>query len=76
MLACDETTDFTNTAQLAIFVRGITSEFVTTEDLLSLQSMHGTTKGEDLFGHVMLAMNQFELSFQKLSGLATDEMVT
>lgn len=65
MLVCDETADITNTAQLAIFVRGITSEFITTEDLLSQQSMHGTTKGEDLFAHEMLAMNQFELSFQK-----------
>ncbi|XP_056467534.1 general transcription factor II-I repeat domain-containing protein 2B-like [Gadus chalcogrammus] len=43
-LACDETTDITHTAQLAIFLRGITSEFETKEELLSLQAMHGTTK--------------------------------
>uniref|UniRef100_A0A9J7YT13 SPIN-DOC-like zinc-finger domain-containing protein n=1 Tax=Cyprinus carpio carpio TaxID=630221 RepID=A0A9J7YT13_CYPCA len=66
-LACDETTDLTNTAQLAIFVRGITAEFETT-----LQAMHGTTEGEDLFEQVVLAMNKFELPFKKLSGLATD----
>lgn len=71
-LACDETRDITNTAQLAIFVRGITLEFDATEDLLSLQARHGTTKGEDLFGQVMSAMNQFELSFEKFGGLATD----
>uniref|UniRef100_UPI0035901BC1 general transcription factor II-I repeat domain-containing protein 2-like n=1 Tax=Myxine glutinosa TaxID=7769 RepID=UPI0035901BC1 len=71
-LACDETTDITNTAQLAIFVRGITAEFDTREELLSLQAMHGTTKGEDLFEQVVLAMNKFELQFDKLSGLATD----
>uniref|UniRef100_A0A8C1LT94 Uncharacterized protein n=1 Tax=Cyprinus carpio TaxID=7962 RepID=A0A8C1LT94_CYPCA len=71
-LACDETTDLTNTAQLAIFVRGITAEFETTEELLSLQAMHGTTKGKDLFEQVVLAMNKFELPFEKLSGLATD----
>jgi len=71
-LACDETTDITNTAQLAIFVRGITAEFDTSEELLSLQAMHGTTKGEDLFEQVVLAMNKFELQFDKLSGLATD----
>uniref|UniRef100_UPI00358F8063 general transcription factor II-I repeat domain-containing protein 2A-like n=1 Tax=Myxine glutinosa TaxID=7769 RepID=UPI00358F8063 len=70
-LACDETTDITNTAQLAIFV-GITAEFDTREELLSLQAMHGTTKGEDLFEQVVLAMNKFELQFDKLSGLATD----
>ena len=71
-LACDETTDITNTAQLAIFVRGITAEFDSTEELLSLQAMHGTTKGEDLFVQVISAMNQFQLPFEKLSGLATD----
>ena len=31
-LACDETTDITNTAQLAVFVRGITAEFDTREE--------------------------------------------
>ena len=34
-LACNETTDITNTAQLAVFVRGITAEFDTREELLS-----------------------------------------
>ena len=67
-LACDETTDITHTAQLAIFLRGITSEFETKEELLSLQAMHGTTKGEDLFNQVIVAMNNFELPFEKLSG--------
>ena len=71
-LTCDETTDITHTAQLAIFLRGITSEFETKEELLSLQAMHGTTKGEDLFNQVIVAMNNFELPFEKLSGIATD----
>ena len=34
--------------------------------------MHGTTKGEDLFNQVIMAMNNFELPFEKLSGIATD----
>lgn len=51
---------------------GITAEFDTSEELLSMQAMHGTTKGEDLFEQVVLAMNKFELPFEKLSGLATD----
>ncbi|XP_070409546.1 general transcription factor II-I repeat domain-containing protein 2A-like [Nothobranchius furzeri] len=71
-LACDETTDITNTAQLAIFVRGITVDFETEEELLSLQAMHSTTKGEDLFQQVVVAMNNFELPFKKMSGIATD----
>lgn len=46
-LPCDETTDITNTAQLAIIARWITAEFEIKEELLSLQAMHGTSKGED-----------------------------
>ncbi|XP_060767151.1 general transcription factor II-I repeat domain-containing protein 2A-like [Neoarius graeffei] len=48
------------------------SEFDTWEEMLSLQAMHGTTKGKDLFEQVVLAMNKFDLQFDKLSGLATD----
>ncbi|XP_045118463.1 general transcription factor II-I repeat domain-containing protein 2B-like [Portunus trituberculatus] len=71
-VACDETTDITNTAQLAIFVRGITAEFDTREELLSLEAMHGTTTGEDLFESLVSSMNKLELTFEKLSGLTTD----
>lgn len=71
-LACDETTDITNTAQLAIFIRGITAEFDTREELLSLEAMHGTTRGEDLFARLVSSMKKLELSFEKLSGLTTD----
>nr|KAF6428847.1 hypothetical protein HJG59_000214 [Molossus molossus] len=45
-LACDETMDITNTAQLAVFVPGITAEFDTRQELLSLEAMHGTTRGD------------------------------
>ncbi|KAM4043803.1 general transcription factor II-I repeat domain-containing protein 2-like [Anomaloglossus baeobatrachus] len=71
-LACDETTDITNTAQLAILIRGITAEFGIREELLSLEAMHGSTRGEDLFEKLVLAMKKLELSFEKLSGLTTD----
>ncbi|KAK0148944.1 General transcription factor II-I repeat domain-containing protein 2 [Merluccius polli] len=71
-LACDEITDITNTAQLAIFIRGITEDFDVREDLLSLEAMHGTTRGEDLFEKLVSALQKFELSFEKLSGLTTD----
>ena len=42
---CDETTDITGTAQLAMFVHRITAEFDAREELLSLEAMHGTTIG-------------------------------
>ncbi|XP_016061495.1 PREDICTED: general transcription factor II-I repeat domain-containing protein 2B-like isoform X1 [Miniopterus natalensis] len=71
-LACFETTDITNTAHLAIFVRGITAEFDTREELLSLEALHGATRGEDLFERLVLSMKKLELTFGKLSGLTTD----
>ncbi|CDW61204.1 DUF4371 domain containing protein [Trichuris trichiura] len=71
-LACDETTDTTNTAQLAIFLRGKTAEFETREELLSLEAMHSTTRGEDIFEKLVLSMQRFGLKFEKLSGLTTD----
>lgn len=40
-LAANETTDITNTVQLAVFVRGITAEFDTRGELLSLQAKYG-----------------------------------
>ena len=55
-----------------MFVRGITAEFDTREELLSLEAMHGTTTGEDLFQRLVSCMEKFQLTFEKLSGLTTD----
>ncbi|GCC21862.1 hypothetical protein chiPu_0000244 [Chiloscyllium punctatum] len=48
-LALDESCDMRDTAQLLIFVRGITTDFKVTEELAAMQSMKGTTTGNDLF---------------------------
>ncbi len=47
-LALDESNDVHDTAQLLIFVRGVSSNF----ELADLQSLKGTTTGEDIFGKV------------------------
>ena len=41
----DETTDIKNTAQLALFSRGVTADFQSNKNLLSLESMHKTIGG-------------------------------
>nr|KAF6500824.1 hypothetical protein HJG59_007864 [Molossus molossus] len=64
--------DITNTAQMAIFVCGITAECDMQEELLSLEAMHGTTRGEDLFKKLVSSMKILELAFEKFSGLTTD----
>jgi len=71
-LALDETAHITNTDQLAIVIRGVTSDFKIQEDLLSLESMHGTTRGDDLLEKLLLAMRKLNLPFEKLSGLTAD----
>ena len=44
-IALDESTDNSDTAQLAIMVRGVDQHFNVTEDLLTLGSLHGTQNG-------------------------------
>ena len=68
----DETTDIKNTAQMAIFFRGVTSDFQIDENLLSLESMHETTRGEDLLQKLLQALGKFNLPLDKLCGVATD----
>jgi len=70
-LALDETTDITNTAQLAIFIREVTSDFKIHEDLFSLEPMHGTTHGEYLLSlEPMHGTTRSEDLFEKLLGNA------
>ena len=41
------------------------------EDLLSLEPVHETTHGEDLFEKLFLAMRKLNFPFEKLGGLTT-----
>ncbi len=47
-VALDESTDQTDTAQLAIFIRGINDQFEVMEELLSFCQMHGRTTAVQL----------------------------
>lgn len=48
-LCLDESTDVSDTAQLAIFIRGVDVQLNVTEELLDLISMKGTTTAKDLY---------------------------
>ena len=45
LLALDESTDISSTAQLLIFIRGVTQDFEVLEELLGMWSLKGQTKG-------------------------------
>ncbi|KAM4521384.1 general transcription factor II-I repeat domain-containing protein 2A-like [Odontesthes bonariensis] len=71
-LALDESCDVRDTAQLLIFLRGITNDFQITEELASMQSMKGTTTGKDLMTEVNACLDKLKLEWDKLAGVTTD----
>ena len=70
--ATDESTDQKDTAQLAIFVKGVDIDLNETEEFLALQSMKDTTTGGDIFAEVCDAIERFGLDWSKLCGMASD----
>lgn len=70
-LCLDESTDITDTSQLIIFIRTITSDFVTNEELLALHPMHRTTKGSDIYEGVIEEVKKYT-TFEKCSCVVTD----
>ncbi len=71
-MALDESTDKTDTAQLAIFIRGINEQVEVTEELLSLCPMHGRTTAKDIFQQLCDAIEQAGLPWSRLVGITTD----
>lgn len=71
-IALDESTDASDTAQVAFFIRGVNNEFQITEELASLVSLKDSTKSVDLFEAFKETLNRMNLSFQNLSGVITD----
>lgn len=48
-VALDESTDNTDTAQLAVYVRGVNDNFEVIEELLAVIPMHGQTTAQEIF---------------------------
>ena len=61
-----------DTAQLLIFIRGVSANFEMSEELAALQSFKGTTTGEAIFGKVCQTMEKLDLDWSKLASITTD----
>ena len=59
-------------AQLLIFIRGIDKHFCITEELLSMESLKGTTKGKDIFESVVHSLEKSQLCLDKPVSITTD----
>jgi len=71
-LALDESNDVKDTAQLLIFIRGINDTFEITEEFLTMESLKGTTRGEDLYDRVSTVIENMKLPWSKLINVTTD----
>jgi len=71
-LALDDSTDASDTAQLAIFIRGIDKQYNIFEELLALVPLKNTTRSVDMYDALKLTMERFSLSFHNLSAIVTD----
>ncbi|XP_043915898.1 general transcription factor II-I repeat domain-containing protein 2B-like [Protopterus annectens] len=69
--ALDDSTDVTDTAQLAIFIRGVDNNFSITEELACLFPLKDATKS-DLYKAVKQTLARFSFTIGNLSGIVTD----
>ena len=72
-LALDESTDNTDNAQLLVFVRFFDEErreFF--EDVLGLTTLHGHTRGDDIYEAVMEMLRDREIDLKHVVSIATD----
>ncbi|KAJ8403950.1 hypothetical protein AAFF_G00343000 [Aldrovandia affinis] len=71
-VALEESTDVSDSAQLLIFLRGVNENFEVTQELASMQTLHGTTKGTKLFGCLDTVFAQYKLHWENMAGITTD----
>ena len=71
-LALDTSKDFTDTEQLAVFIREVMPDFKIYEEFLTLRSIHGSTKGTDIFREFQTTLLEAQLDPSKFFAMATD----
>ena len=71
-IAIDESTDVTDIAQLAVFIRGVDASLTITEEFIKLVPMTGTTTGEDIFNSLVGALDNIGVDWARAVSIATD----
>ncbi|KAF0039270.1 hypothetical protein F2P81_007505 [Scophthalmus maximus] len=71
-VALDESTDNTDTAQLAVYVRGVDDNFEVTEELLAVIPMHGQTTAKEIFLQLCGSIEDAGLPWKRFAGITTD----
>lgn len=71
-VAIDESTDITDVAQLAIFIRGVDKDLNVTEEFLEMVPMKDTTTANDIFKALVGALDKFGVDWSRAVSLATD----
>lgn len=67
-----ESTDVSDTAQLAALLCGDDKAFHVTEEMAALVAIKGTTKSSDVFEGIIATLKQLSLNLTNLTGLTTD----
>ena len=71
-IAIDESTDITDVAQLAIFIRGVDDTLTVTEEFVELVPMMATTTAADIFTALVDALERIGVDWSRAVSLATD----
>ena len=71
-IAIDESTDTTDTAQLAVYVSGVNGNFHVVENFVQLLPMMGTTIGADILKPLLQCLEAMNFNLSKPVSAATD----
>ena len=71
-VAFDESTDISDVAQQAIFIRGVDETLSVTEEFLGLVPMIDTITANDIFNSLVGVLNWMGIYWSRAVGIATD----
>ena len=72
-ITIDESTNTTNTAQLAVFVRGVNEDIHVVKNFDLLLAMMGTISGADILKTLLQCRETINENLSKLVSITTDE---